>query len=519
MTASEPGNSQQQEVKPAENPQPADKLSARKRWVFRLCAVLFGLILVLLLEVSCRLAGWGNPVAYDDPFVGFSEVYPLFEKQEDRYEVVPSRKKFFADESFPVQKPDDGYRIFCLGGSTVQGRPYSIETAFGTWLELALNADDPRREWDVISCGGISYASYRLVPILEECLAYEPDLIVLCTGHNEFLEDRSYDHIKDDAGIQRQAMELLARSHLFTLFRRAIHGEENSEETEADKPMLPGEVDAMLDYHDSLDVYHRDDAWRAGIVKHYEFNLRRMIGLCRQAGVPIVLVRPPVNLAGTPPFKSEVSASLTPAQQETLHSLLRSARENYRDDLPKAIQLLESAVEFDPRFALTWYELGQCYLTQHRKKEAREAFLRARDEDVCPLRLVSEQERGLLRVAREERVPLVDAYLLFEQNSHSGILDDQLLADHVHPTVFGHQLLAAEIYEELVKLGITELPDDLSKREQVWQDHHNSLDNHYFLQGRETLKALQGWTQGRAVGPPAAERFPDRSRGEEKIRE
>jgi tetratricopeptide (TPR) repeat protein len=198
---------------------------------------------------------------------------------------------------------------------------------------------------------------------------------------------------------------------------------------------------------------------------------------------------------------------------------MRSARKNYRDDLPRAIQLLESAVELDPRFALAWYELGQCYLTQQRREAAREAFLRARDEDVCPLRLVSEQEQVLLRVAREERVPLVDAYLLFEQNSSSEILDDQLLADHVHPTVFGHQLLAGELYNQLVKLGITEFPDDLSTRQQAWQDHHNSLDNHYFLQGRETLKALQGWTQGRAVGPPAAGRFPSRSTVEEKKRE
>ena len=64
----------------------------------------------------------------------------------------------------------------------------------------------------------------------------------------------------------------------------------------------------------------------------------------------------------------------------------------------------------------------------------------------------------------EARVPLVDAYELFEQHSRSGILDDQFLADHVHPTVFGHQLLAAELYEEMVAMGVTEFPDDLANR-------------------------------------------------------
>ena len=34
----------------------------------------------------------------------------------------------------------------------------------GPALELSLRAARPEREWDVINCGGVSYASYRLVP-------------------------------------------------------------------------------------------------------------------------------------------------------------------------------------------------------------------------------------------------------------------------------------------------------------------------------------------------------------------
>ncbi|MCH8149146.1 MAG: hypothetical protein IH987_14380, partial [Planctomycetes bacterium] len=31
-----------------------------------------------------------------------------------------------------------------------------------------------------------------MLPILTEVLGYEPDLIIVATGHNEFLEDRAY---------------------------------------------------------------------------------------------------------------------------------------------------------------------------------------------------------------------------------------------------------------------------------------------------------------------------------------
>ena len=60
--------------------------------------------------------------------------------EEDTYEIPATRQKFFQPESFAAQKADDEFRIFVFGGSTVQGRPYAIETSFTTWLELALAA-------------------------------------------------------------------------------------------------------------------------------------------------------------------------------------------------------------------------------------------------------------------------------------------------------------------------------------------------------------------------------------------
>ena len=146
--------------------------SRRKTWTFRLLAVLFGFLLFVAAEVVCRVAGWGRPTDYPDPYVGFSEIHPLFVKEEsgERYVIPKSRLGFFAADSFPAKKGESTFRIFCLGGSTVQGRPYSIPTSFTTWLKLSLNAGDPRREWEIVNCGGISYASYRLVPIMRECL-------------------------------------------------------------------------------------------------------------------------------------------------------------------------------------------------------------------------------------------------------------------------------------------------------------------------------------------------------------
>ena len=85
------------------------------------------------------------------------------------------------------------------------------------------------------------------------------------------------------------------------------------------------------------------------------------------------------------------------------------------DNLSASIDELEIIVHRDPRFALAWYELGQCYLSRKRNTEAKQAFLKARDEDICPLRIISELEQTLLRISEQEHVPLIDAYTTLEE--------------------------------------------------------------------------------------------------------
>jgi lysophospholipase L1-like esterase len=479
--------------------------------MFRLLAVALGLLPLLAAELICTAFGWGSPLRRDDPYVGFSEIHPLFVLDEDgtRFVRAESRKRFFAYDEFPARKSENTFRVFCLGGSTVQGRPYSIETSFPTWLELALRASDETRDWEVVNCGGISYASYRLVPILRECLTYEPDLFIICTGHNEFLEDRTYEHIKHPGPAARFTRRVLGRSRVFALLRDLLG------RSLPPPPVLSAEVNPILDYNDSLKLYHRDDAWREQIVEHYEFNLRRMVELAREADVPLILIRPPSNLAGTPPFKSEHSENLTPQDRERFAHLIAEAKSHYRDDreeLSEACQLLEQAVRLDPRFALAWYELGQCRLSVGDVEGAREAFWNAREEDVCPLRMIAPLEDRLRAVSSEYEVPLLDAFALLEERSRSKIPDDEKLVDHVHPSFGGHQAIALALAELLAEMNLAQLPASWETGARAaFRDHFQSLDDIYFHNGIETLKALEGWTQGRADASDAGTRFPRRA--------
>ena len=191
--------------------------------LFRVLAIGIGLAPLAACEAILRALDLGRPCAGDDPFVGFSSTRPLFELSQDgtRYEISRAHEKFFRRDGFAAVKPPDEFRIFCLGGSTVQGRPFSIETSFTTWLELSLRAAEPGRRWRVVNCGGVSYATYREASIVEEVLRHQPDLFILCTGHNEFLEDRSYAHLKRAPAIVPRAVEQAPRLRTFGLVASA----------------------------------------------------------------------------------------------------------------------------------------------------------------------------------------------------------------------------------------------------------------------------------------------------------
>ncbi|MBL8849539.1 MAG: hypothetical protein JNG89_07640 [Planctomycetaceae bacterium] len=499
-----------------------------RRWLYRLAAIVLGLSPLLGFEVLCRVFDWGRPALHDDPFVGFSSIRPLFVLSDDRsrYEIPAARQRFFCAESFPARKLPGDFRIFCLGGSTVQGRPFATETSYTSWLEITLNAAQPDRHWDVINCGGVSYASYRLIPILHEVLTYQPDLIILDTGHNEFLEARSFDHLQDRGAAVNAALSAAARLRTFTLIREQylrLNGKSSAAPSEG-RPLLPEEVDALLDYQNGLEEYRRDEAWRDGVVKEFEFHLRELVQIAQDAGVPMLLVNPCSNLRDFPPIKSLHRDNLTKQELAEWDALCAAAGVHMdagAAELPDAIACLEQACRIDPEHALSFYHLGHCYLAAQRTADARRMFEQALALDICPLRMLKPMSESLLRVARETGTPCVDAQALFESLSRDGLVGDQWLVDHVHPSIAGHQVFADALADKFIELQMAVPVADWAERKVAgYREHLDSLPDLYFLKGMQRLESEQHWAHGRATlvrpgsGPPAPAPLPETGGGE-----
>lgn len=471
-----------------------------RRWAFRLAAVAVGLLPVAVLEVVLRVLGVAAPASGTDPLAGFNHQLRLFERVQDRYQVIRSREPFFQPQSFAAVKPTNGFRIFSFGGSTVYGHPYLADTAFPKWLELELAAKHPNRRVESVNCGGISYASYRLAPIVREVLDYQPDLIVLAMGHNDFLEDRTYLPLKSRSDSRRWWEDRFNSLRITTLARSFLSRTNRDASGSARRPngdQLPVEVSARLDDRTGYASYHRDDAWRGQVVLQFGDTFRAMIAACRAAKVPVLVVTLGSNLRDCPPFKSEQRAGLSAKAELRWQTAFDAGTAAEARNLNAALAHYQSAAAIDDQHALLAFRIARVHDRLGQAEQAREHFLRAKELDVCPLRMVEEIYALQHQIAKETQTPVVDARRLLEAASPQALPGNDLYLDHVHPTVAGHQRIAQAIAAKLLVAGLIEPgePWPLAARRVTYRDHLRTLPASYFPNGYRRVEWLEKWAK------------------------
>lgn len=478
-----------------------------RRYLFRIFAIAIGLLVPVTIELACRVfCADSSP---NDGYIEYLGQRPLFvlDDAQQTYQVAENRRAYFAADSFSKQANSKTRRIFVLGGSTVQGRPYSVPTSFPTCMETGLKTAAPEYEWDVVNCGGVSYASYRLLPILDEVLSYEPAAIVLCAGHNEFLEFMTYrDAIRaiDTFGESAVSWSNLASIRMLRRWFASTSESGVAQKNRIASKALPTEVDALLDQSNGWELYRRDALGRERIQRQFARDLKRIVTVCRERKIPLLIASPVVNLRDCPPFKSEFDSSLDVTKRQQFLKQLADAVRTGVTNSEDAGLLLKQLCVAQPKYALAWYRLGRQLLGQGEIQDARAAFQTACDEDICPLRMTSKLRSSMKQIAQNSKVEFVDLHQFLQAESRKGIVGDDMLVDHVHPSFASHRKIGCLLAERVMEmLAIRPTLSDWRKPaiEKMSADF-DALGSLYFLRGRRALDNLNGWARGRAHGTP-----------------
>lgn len=424
----------------------------------------FALVAVLLVLGAAELVLWvaGVPTLLSerDPFRGFSRSVRVYQELpgSPRMATPPSAVQHsFNYQEFLKDKPAEGFRLFTLGGSSAYGFPWGADQAFTRRLGDALQATFPQRQVEAVNAAAMSYGSHRLRVLLHELKDYEPDLIVVYSGHNEFVETRFYRELLDRSESLDAFRGLLYRWRLYSLMTRLVEGAgAGTEETLADgQERGLGEI-LGLDVAREATI-RRGAEEKAEAAATFEENLRALVDLAEEAGSAIILCTVPANVRDWQPDESFFPEAIAPgAQRKVETDLARAAAALEAGEPARALPLLEQARAAAPGHAGTEFLLGRCYEALELWEEARLAYSRARDEDGQPARVLSSFNQILRQVARDRGVPLLDGERIFEASSPHGLVGFNLVEDYVHPNREGHRLLARELYGLVLAQGLVD---------------------------------------------------------------
>ncbi len=431
-------------------------------------AVASPLVAFSLCEGVLYLAGVRPLSLTEDPYVGFASTQPLFvesrtESGEKRMVTNPAKLTHFNLQSFPAEKAPGTFRIFSVGGSTAYGHPWRDPVSFSGWLRELLPKADPGRTWEVINAGGISYASYREAMLIAELIRYQPDLFLVYSGHNEFLEERTYRSTTDIPVAVRELSAFLDHTRTYSALRRLLRKSRPEQGTPAAGAAsktafsMAGEVDDVLAKTIGPTSYVRDDSLRAHVLDHYGVSLARMAKLAHSVGAEVIFLTTPGNEKDCSPFKSESAPGLTAGDAGRIAAW--KSRADSLAGAPAAARVFhDSIVALDPRNAGLLYAAGKNAYAAGDFARAKAFYQKALDEDICPLRALTPMRSMVLETARANAAQALDWAAILEAKSAreagNNVLGEPDFVDHVHLSIDDYRLLALAVIGKMSALGM-----------------------------------------------------------------
>ncbi|MCB4792492.1 MAG: SGNH/GDSL hydrolase family protein [Elusimicrobia bacterium] len=254
--------------------------------------------LVFAIEMTLRVSGF----SYIPPDAGFqiTPEYKIFDIEGDNYRTKKDKIGVFLDQSFPVSKSKNEIRIFIFGGSSV----YNLGNAGILQEKLKNIAGD--KVIRIINIGGNSYGTSRLLLSFQEVLGYEPDIMVLYSGHNEF-EEKFIEEIAARNGPLRQLNDLLiehSRIYQFLCYginkTTAVALQKVVDLNKAGKiPFFPNNIKNRVSWNIDFDK----DA-KNYIYQRYNNNILQMIFLARKKHIKMAISTVAYNRLNEP-FKKK----------------------------------------------------------------------------------------------------------------------------------------------------------------------------------------------------------------------
>ncbi len=428
-------------------------LSPRKRFLFKSVLFLFPILVLALLEVTLRVIDYGgNLHLVTRKKVAGKEYYVINRSVGARYfahagTVIPEP----ADDIFEINKSRNTIRIFCLGESTMAGFPYEFNATAPNFLRDQLQALLPQSKVEVINVGLAAVGSHVVLDFVKELVRYQPDLIIIYLGHNEFYGIYGLGSsiripggrwmIKLTLALLNYRTFALVRS-IVGWFKQKLFSQEPTDATLMEQMVR----EQTIPYGSAL--YRKAK-------ETYRDNLQEIITTARSNNVPVLFSTLVSNIKDHPPFRTTFSETTTPQDRERWEHLIALGDRNVsKKNFQAAMEAYQRCIELDSLNATAFYKLGLVSYELQEFTESKKLLKRAKDLDALRFRATEEFQQELISICSSNNVPLARVDSTFDQHSPHGIIGQDLMLEHLHPNVKGYFLMGKTFAEAITRYNV-----------------------------------------------------------------
>jgi tetratricopeptide (TPR) repeat protein len=408
-----------------------------RRWFLSIAsAILVPLVVLVLVEVSLRVAGVGFSTNLLVPCTvkgAPASCYNLFFATPYFPAGMVQTPRLYA---IPVTKPAGTYRIFVLGESAAMGDPDSAY-GFSRYLEVMLRERFPAMNFEVVNTGSVAINSHVVLRIAEGLADQKPDLFIIYSGNNEVVGPYGPGTMLTSVGM---SMPVVRAS---TFFRSTRLGQLVTK-LGTKKREWHG-MEMFLDQQVSASSPLMQQAYA-----NYEENLRDTIRVAHAAGAKVIVSTVATNLKDCAPFASLHRKNLRQNDLKKWSAMVQEGIESETANSPaEALKQYQAAADVDDEYAELEFRMARAAWKLGDHKTARGHFLRARDLDTLRFRADSKINEINRSAAASSGVALVDAEKILSDAAPDGIIGTEQVYEHVHMTPEGNYLLARAIFNDI----------------------------------------------------------------------
>lgn len=415
----------------------------------RLLLMSLSLVVLLVAEGGLRLVGYGSSeygaldfgIGSEDRLYGGDPAKPGYMKVEQWVFDMgrAAHRLLINDDTFPKARPAGQLRIIATGESAVFGYPTGGALAFPHRLGVLIGERHPELGVRVINAGVPGYDARRSLKVVEEVLDYQPSVVILYTGHNEYLRRFTMENLQD-LGMTVRVRQQLYKLRLYQLLLNVLRpltghgviGKIQVEEKTREMEKREGFGQPRTSFETKL------------IVDRYRQNIQLAIDAANRAHVKLVLCTVVSNVKAYPKH-TVYDADVTEAQMKKAEEI-RWQIKNATKDEHDLERLAREALAIVPGHAQFHHVLAEALEKQGRLDEALAEYIDARELEATQRRGGIAFNTAIRELGARGGATVVDLENIFLVDMEHGHWGEELFSDYCHPNEQGRDVIAEAIY-------------------------------------------------------------------------